>query len=84
MTYPAVVHKAVTQLAADAQIPESQITIVSVEWTEWSDSSLGCPQPGHAYLTVITPGYRVFLKANDKVYEYHTNEKNMVVRCPRV
>lgn len=83
MGYPDVVHQAVVQLASDANIPVGQITIVSVEWTEWSDSSLGCPQPGHAYLTVITPGYRVVLKANDTRYEFHTNERNMVIRCSK-
>jgi hypothetical protein len=83
MTYPDMVNLAVKQLATDNGIPESQIQVVSYGEAEWSDSSLGCPQPGQAYLTVITPGYRVILKANGVQYEYHTNLKGMVIRCPR-
>lgn len=83
MDYPAVVGRAVAQLASDVNVPESQVRIVSVEWTEWSDSSLGCPEPGRTYLTVITPGYRVILEAGGRRHEYHTNEKSMVIRCPK-
>jgi hypothetical protein len=78
-----MVRLAVAQLAADSGIPESQIEVIAYEQTEWSDSSLGCPEPGHAYLTVITPGYRVILRAAGQQYEYHTNEKNMAIRCPK-
>ena len=83
VNYPDIVRRAVAQLASDSGVPESQIEVVSYEYTEWPDSSLGCPEPGHAYLTVITPGYRVVLKAAGEQYEYHTNEKNMVIRCPK-
>jgi len=37
------------------------ITIVSVEAIEFSDSSLGCPKPDMAYLQVITPGHKVMV-----------------------
>lgn len=83
MDLPEVVRLAVAQMARDLGIVEATIAVVSYERTDWPDSSLGCPEPGKAYLTVITPGYRVFLRANDRQYEYHTNEKNMVVRCPK-
>ena len=36
-----------------------QVAIVAVEALEFSDSSLGCPQQGMAYLQVITPGHKV-------------------------
>jgi hypothetical protein len=81
--YPEIVRRAIAHLAADLGVPEAEIEVVSVESTEWPDSSLGCPDPGHAYLTVITPGYLIFLKAGGRQYEYHTNEKNMVIRCPK-
>jgi hypothetical protein len=83
VNYPDMVRRAIKQLSADIGVPDAQIEVVSFEPTEWSDSSLGCPEPGHAYLTVITPGYLVFLKADGKQYEYHTNEKNLVIRCPK-
>ena len=37
----------------------ADITIISVEAVEFSDSSLGCPKPDMAYLQVITPGHKV-------------------------
>jgi hypothetical protein len=83
VSYPEIVRRSIAQLATDKNIPESQIELVSVEQVEWPDSSLGCPEPGRAYLTVITPGYRIILKANNTQHEYHTNEKNMVIRCPK-
>jgi len=37
----------------------------------WSDSSLGCPQPGQAYLQVITPGHRVTLRVDGAIHFVH-------------
>jgi hypothetical protein len=81
VTYPDVVRLAVEALATDLGVPRDQIAVDQVEARDWPDSSLGCPQPGRAYLQVITPGYRVILMAGGKAYEYHTNERAMVVRC---
>lgn len=60
--------------------PEA-IRLVSVEAVEWSDTSLGCPQPGMMYAQVITPGFRVVLEAEGKRYEYHTDRGRVVVLC---
>ena len=81
--YPSVVQLAATNLAKELNIAPDQIEIRSVEQREWSDSSLGCPEPGRAYMQVITPGYRVILFANGREYEYHTNMQNMAIRCPK-
>ena len=81
--YPSVVQMAVNSLANDLKIPPEQVEVRSVTPTEWNDSSLGCPEPGRAYMQVITPGYRVILFANGREYEYHTNRQNMAIRCPK-
>ncbi len=81
--YPSVVQLAATNLAKDLNIAPDQVEIRSVEQREWSDSSLGCPEPGRAYMQVITPGYKVILFANGREYEYHTNMQNMAIRCPK-
>ncbi|NIN69986.1 MAG: hypothetical protein GTO63_35950 [Anaerolineae bacterium] len=60
--------------------PEA-IRLVSVEAVEWSDASLGCPQPGMMYAQVITPGFRVVLEAEGQTYEYHTDTGRLVVLC---
>jgi len=83
MNYPEPVRHAIALLASETNTAEDQIEVVSAERTDWSDSSLGCPQPGRAYLTVITPGYRAILKAGSTLYEYHTNEGTMAIRCPK-
>ena len=81
MTYPDVVRLAIEALAGELGVPREQITVARFEARDWPDTALGCPQPGRAYLQVVTPGYRVFLVAGGREYEYHTNRTNMVTRC---
>ncbi|MCJ7667275.1 MAG: hypothetical protein MUP04_03150 [Anaerolineae bacterium] len=52
-------------------ISSGEVKVIEVEEVEWPDTSLGCPQPGMAYLQVIVPGWRVVMRAANKVYEYH-------------
>lgn len=81
--YPPVVQVAVRKLADDLHIAPDQIQVLAVEQKDWPDSSLGCPEPGKAYLQVITPGYRAILQADGQRYEYHTNQRDLAVRCPQ-
>lgn len=53
-------------------ISSEEIEVVEVEEVEWPDTSLGCPEPGKAYLQVIVLGCRVVMRVNDEVYEYHS------------
>jgi hypothetical protein len=46
-----------------------EIEIVSTQPVDFSDSSLGCPQPGMSYLQVITPGYQVLASHAGKTYD---------------
>jgi hypothetical protein len=62
--------------------PEA-IKLVSAEEVQWSDASLGCPQPGMMYAQVITPGYRVVLEAGGHVYEYHADMGRFAVLCEK-
>lgn len=82
-SYPSVVDRAASALASELRIPRDQVLVLRVDAVEWPDSSLGCPEPGKAYLQVITPGYRAILSAGGREYEYHTNRTDMVVRCPK-
>lgn len=81
--YPAIVEQAATSLAAELNIPRGEVTIVRAERVDWPDSSLGCPEPGRAYLQVITSGYRVFLRAKGRDFEYHTSLRDLATRCPK-
>lgn len=82
MDYPDMVRAALAQAATDLGVVPDQLTIVAVEARDWPDSSLGCPQPGRAYSQIITPGYRLVVRANGQEYEYHTSARTtMIVRC---
>lgn len=79
---PAAVTRATSFLARRLAIPFEQITVISYEWVEWPDTSLGCPQPGMAYAQVIVPGYRVLLEVAGSTYLAHTNsDGSEVVIC---
>lgn len=72
-----------TLLASELGCQVDEIQILTVEAMEWSDSSLGCPQPGMMYMQVITPGYRVVLEYETKHYTVHTDQGRRAVRCDR-
>jgi len=46
-----------------------QVTILSEEAVDFSDSSLGCPKPGMAYMQVITPGHKIMLEYKGATYD---------------
>jgi hypothetical protein len=71
--------RAISALAGQRSIPESEIEPFSVLAQEWPDSSLGCPKPGSQYLQVITPGYRVRLMAGGKMYHVHVADRSVVI-----
>jgi hypothetical protein len=64
---------AATALSQDANVPRDSIAGVSQDEMTWNDSCLGCAKPGESCAQVITPGYRVVLKASGATYEYHTD-----------
>src|SRR5262245_1325042 len=45
--------------------------LLSSEQTQWSDSSLGCAQPGAMYTQVITSGYVLRFAGADAPHEIH-------------
>ena len=49
------------------------VKIRTVERVEWSDASLGNPEPGMMYAQVITPGFKLVLESEGKFYVYHTS-----------
>ena len=69
-------------LVQATDVEADSITIVSVETVEFSDSSLGCPQPDMAYLAVITPGHKVIAEAAGKSYDIRINGQHGLVCSP--
>ena len=45
---------------------------------DWPDTGLGCPEKGKSYAQVVTPGFRVLLQLNAKVYRVHVGDGRAV------
>lgn len=60
-------------LAKRTNLPLQNIQMLGYNREDFSDSSLGCPQPNIRYLQVITPGYQIQLEAGGQQYDYRTN-----------
>jgi hypothetical protein len=52
-----------------------------VKAVNWSNTSLGCPEPGMVYARVITRSYRIPLSYGGKIYEYHSDQGDRVIYC---
>ena len=63
-------------------LPVEQFTMLQAHAVDWPDSSLGCSQPGKMYLQVITPGFKVVLKAGEETYSVHVGGARAVL-CGR-
>jgi hypothetical protein len=66
-----VARLAIDALSAELGIPKDRIEVESVTAVDWPDGSLGCPKPGMGYLSVITPGHRIALRADGTTYAVH-------------
>ncbi len=67
-------------LSQKLAIPEEQVSFVSADKVDWSDSCLGLGGAAESCLQAITPGYKVTLAAEGHQYEIHTDETGSVVR----
>ena len=62
-------------LAGELGIAVNSLNIITVTAMTWSDSSLGCPQPGMMYAQVITPGFLMLLRdSGGTEYKVHAKE----------
>ena len=68
-------------LAEELDIEAEKIGEPIITPETWSDTSLGCPQPGMMYAQVMTEGYKLVYKVKDQVYEYHTDMNSNFVLC---
>jgi hypothetical protein len=70
---------AVVELAQRLGVDPAAVTVLAVEAVQWPDTSLGFPEPGKSYAQVITPGYRIQLEVEGKVYELHGDSNGRFV-----
>jgi hypothetical protein len=51
-----------------------QLVLQSIDPVIWNDASLGCPQEGHFYPQVMTPGYKVEFQVGNDCFVAHMNK----------
>ncbi|MEW6567791.1 MAG: hypothetical protein AB1449_06420 [Chloroflexota bacterium] len=71
--YPPAVSAAVEILARQLGLDPAAVAVVDFEEVEWADACLELPEPGEVCAEVITPGWRVQLRADDDDYLAHTD-----------
>jgi hypothetical protein len=74
-----VVERAVVDLQARLGVGAENVAVQDVVPTEFSDTSLGMPEPGVMYAQVLTPGYVIRLAVGDQVYIYHGSGERVVL-----
>jgi hypothetical protein len=60
----------------------ASLKVESAEAVTWADGSLGCPQPGMSYTMALVPGYRIKVRAGERVLDYHASQRGYFVLCP--
>ena len=73
-----LVNQSKDDLAERLGVGPEEITVRSVEATEFPDTSLGVPEPGKVYAQVVTPGYIIKLAVDGQTYEYHATGERVV------
>ena len=78
-----LVERATEDLIQATSAAADEITVVSSEEVEWSDTSLGCPEPDGMYAQMITPGYLIVLETDGETYKYHSGSdpEGPLVQC---
>jgi hypothetical protein len=79
---PAALVRAIQEDAARrAGIPIANVQVVQAAARTWPDGGLGCPRPGEVYIQVITPGYLMVLRAGNRTFEYHSDDRDQFTLC---
>lgn len=73
---PAPLSPAVQEaVAEEVGVAPEELEAIAAEEVQWSDTSLGCPEPGMVYAQVIVPGWKiVFRGPAGETYEVHADE----------
>lgn len=71
------VKRARADLAKRLGVSENEIKETSVERADFPDLALGAPIAEEMSGQMITPGWRIRLRAGDKGYEYRANQDQL-------
>ena len=65
-------------------INPAEIQVEEATYTDWSNSCLELPKTNEVCLSVITPGFRIVLSFDSKLYEAHTTTNGLQVRWQEI
>jgi hypothetical protein len=68
--------------ASRTGVAKADLSVESAVGVTWADGSLGCPQPGMNYTMALVPGYRIRVRAGERVLDYHASQRGYFVLCP--
>ena len=71
------IDRARRDLAQRLGLSETGIDLELVEQTDFPDAALGAPIEDEMSAQVITPGWRIRLKANGRTYEYRASARQL-------
>ncbi|AYY14560.1 hypothetical protein EF847_19530 [Actinobacteria bacterium YIM 96077] len=58
-----------------------EVEVIRARAVQWSDGSLGCPEPGKMYTQALVDGYQVEVRAGDRVYDYRLDHNGAFKLC---
>ena len=73
----AVIDRARRDLAQRLGVSTEEVITEAAEPADFSDAALGAPSEDEMSAQVITPGWRIRLKARGKSYEYRANDRQL-------
>lgn len=77
----ALIEKAKADLAQRLSLDSSSIALIEFRSVVWPDGSLGCPEPGMAYIQVLIEGYFIQLGVGERVFHYHGAQNGEPFLC---
>jgi ABC-type glycerol-3-phosphate transport system substrate-binding protein len=81
---PAAVQEAQAWLAEQLNVSVEDVTVVSTEQVEWTDSCLGLGGAAEICAAVITPGWQANFEVDGQEYEVRLDETGASVRSPQL
>ena len=76
-----IIEEAKRDLSNRLALGADEIQLVQAQSITWPNGSLGCPRPGLVYPQVEMDGWLVRLRANSRLYEYHSAANGVPFLC---
>lgn len=77
---PQAVINAQGWLAQQLNVAATEVTVVEMAQTDWSDSCLGLGRADESCAQVVTPGWRVLFSVSGQNYEVRTDDSGSAIR----